>query len=133
MPRYNTHAVGHGLWKSRKDKRRHAEKRNERRARLELSKQMSSRRQEISLSKWALQSYIKVCGKRYRGLISSQQVQAEAANVWAGVEKCLFSKGKDIHFKKFMDFDTIGGKSNLNGARLNTDTMTGTHYHGQAA
>lgn len=92
--------------------------------RLELSKQMSVRRQEIGLSKWALQSYIKVCGKRYRGLISSQQVRAEAANVWAGVEKCLFGKGKDIHFKKFMDFDTIGGKSNLNGAKLNTDTMT---------
>lgn len=91
---------------------------------LELSKQMSVRRQGIGLSKWALQSYIKVCGKRYSKLISSQQVQAEAANVWAGVEKCLFSKGKDIHFKKFMDFDTISGKSNLNGARLNTDTMT---------
>ena len=92
--------------------------------RLELSKQMSVRRQKIGLSKWALQSYIKVCGKRYSKLISSQQVQAEAANVWAGIEKCLFSKGKDIHFKKFMDFDTIGGKSNLNGARLNPDTMT---------
>lgn len=91
---------------------------------LELSKQISTRRQEIGLSKWALQSYIKVCGKRYSKLISSQQVQAEAANVWAGVEKCLFSKGKDIHFKRFMDFDTIGGKSNLNGAKLNTDTMT---------
>ena len=91
---------------------------------LELSKQMSARRQEIGLSKWALESYIKVCGKRYNKLISSQQVQAEAANIWAGVEKCLFSKGKDIHFKKFMDFDTIGGKSNLNGARLDTDTMT---------
>lgn len=26
MPRYNTHAVGHGLWKSRKDKTRRAEK-----------------------------------------------------------------------------------------------------------
>lgn len=91
---------------------------------LELSKQMSARRQKIGLSKWALQSYIKVCGKRYSKLISSQQVQAEAANVWTGVEKCLFSKGKDIHFKKFMDFVTIGGKSNLNGARLDTDTMT---------
>ena len=90
---------------------------------LELSKQISTRRQEIGLSKWALQSYIKVCGKRYSKLISSQQVQAEAANVWAGVEKCLFSKGKDIHFKEFMDFDTIGGKSNLNGAKFNTDTM----------
>ena len=90
---------------------------------LKLSKQMSSRRQEIGLSKWALQSYIKVCGKRYNRLISSQQVQAEVANVWAGVEKCLFSKGKDIHFKKFMDFDTIGGKSNLNGAKLDADTM----------
>ena len=41
---------------------------------LELSKQMSARRQEIDLSKWALQSYIKVCGKRYSRLISSQQV-----------------------------------------------------------
>lgn len=90
---------------------------------LELSKQISTRRQEIGLSKWALQSYIKVCGKRYSKLISSQQVQAEAANVWAGVEKCLFRKGKDIHFKEFMDFDTIGGKSNLNGAKFNTDTM----------
>ena len=49
--------------------------------RLELSKQMSARRQEIGLSKWALQSYIKVCGKRYSKLISSQQVQAEASNV----------------------------------------------------
>lgn len=90
---------------------------------LELSKQMSTHRQEVGLSKWALQSYIKVCGKRYSRLISSQQAQAEAANVWAGVGKCLFSKGKDIHFKKFMNFDTIGGKSNLNGARLNTGTM----------
>lgn len=91
--------------------------------RLELSKQMSARRHEIGLSKWTLQSYIKICGKRYNKLISSQQVRAEASNVWAGVEKCLFSKGKNIHFKKFMDFDTIGGKSNLNGAKLNTGTM----------
>lgn len=91
---------------------------------LELSKQMSVRRQETGLSKGALQSHIKVCGKRYSKLISSQQVQAEAANVWAGVEKCLFGNGKDIHFKKFMDFDTIGGKSNLNGARFDPDTLT---------
>lgn len=35
MPRYNTHAVGHGLWKSKKDKTRRAEKKCDRRARLE--------------------------------------------------------------------------------------------------
>ena len=30
---------------------------------------------------------------------------------------------KELHFKKLMDFDTIGGKSNKNGARFDLDAM----------
>ena len=58
---------------------------------LELSKQMSARRQEIGLSKWALQSYIKVCGKRYSKLISSQQVQARKPQMYGLVLKNAYS------------------------------------------
>ena len=39
------------------------------------------------------------------------------------VERCLFGNGKELHFKKLMDFDTIGGKSNKNGARFDPDAM----------
>ena len=42
---------------------------------------------------------------------------------WCGVERCLFGNGKELHFKKLMDFDTIGGKSNKNGARFDLDAM----------
>ena len=89
-----------------------------------LKAAMSDRRKEMGLSKAGLESYIKVCGRRYAKLVSSQQVQAEAGRVWKGVEKCLFGNGKILHFKKYMEFDTVGGKSNLNGARYDSRTKT---------
>ena len=89
----------------------------------EFSKQLNDRRIELGLSNASLKHYLKVCGKQFSKLLSSQQVQAEADRVWCGVEKCLFGNGKGIHFKKLMDFDTIGGKSNKNGAKFDRDAM----------
>lgn len=86
-----------------------------------LSKSMSGRRKELALTKAGLESYSKVCGKRYRKLISSQQVQAEAARVWQAVEDVLFKAGAIVHFKGFGDFRTISGKSNTNGAKFLPD------------
>ena len=34
------------------------------------------------------------------------------------MEDCLFGDGREIHFKPFWKFNTIGGKSNLNGAKV---------------
>ena len=79
---------------------------------------------QIGLSEYAFQSYLKVCGKQFSKCISSQQVAKEATRVWKGVEEVLFGDGKDIHFKKFMDFDTIGGKSNKNGTKFHKDTFS---------
>lgn len=83
-----------------------------------LSTSMDTRRKEIGLSKAGLESYIKVCGRRYSKLLSSQQVQAEADRVWESVKDCLFGDGKEVHFKPFGEFHTIGGKSNGNGAKF---------------
>lgn len=88
-----------------------------------LSAQLAERRSAYGLSKSALECYLKVCGKQFSKLLSSQQVQTEANRVWCGVEKCLFGNGKALRFKRFMDFDTIGGKSNNNGARFDSETM----------
>lgn len=87
-----------------------------------LATAMNDRRTELGLSKSELEKYIKVCGTRYKKLLSSQQVQAEAGNVWKGVEDFLFSNGKQLHFKKFRDFRTIGGKSNINGICYDAET-----------
>lgn len=62
-----------------------------------LLQKMSSFRQGMGLTEAGLQSYIKVCGKRYKKLLSSQQVQKEASNVWRGIEKVLFGNGKQLH------------------------------------
>lgn len=87
---------------------------------------MSDRRYSMGLTEYGFMSYLKVCGRRYKKLLSSQQVQAEAKRVWSGALKYLFGDGKSIHFKKYKDFDTIGGKSNLNGAKFDKETMTVT-------
>ena len=42
-----------------------------------LSAQMKSFRESIGLSEYGLQSYIKVCGRKYKKLVSSSQVQKE--------------------------------------------------------
>ncbi len=69
-----------------------------------LAKQLAACRTEQGLSKASLEHYLKVCGKQFSKLLSSQQVQAEADRVWCGVERCLFGNGKNLHFKKYMDF-----------------------------
>lgn len=42
----------------------------------------------------------------------------EADRVWKSVEDFLFGGGKEVHFKPFREFNTIGGKSNGNGAKF---------------
>lgn len=90
----------------------------------ELSNLMKDIRISYGISKSALHSYIKVCGKQYKNLISSQQVQKEVTRVCNGVDKVLFSNGKDIHYKRFNDFNTIGQTSNLNGIKFDKATLS---------
>jgi len=86
-------------------------------------KQLSSRLSDIvityGLSEYSFQSYIKLCAKQFRKSLSSQQVQKEATRVWEGTQKVLYGNGKELHFKKFKDFDTICGKTNTNGIKFN--------------
>lgn len=92
--------------------------------REQLAGAMKEIRDGMGLSDAGFQACLKVCGKRFSKCLSSQQVQKEASRVWAGTRKVLFSDGKNIHFKKYMDFDTIAGKTNTNGVQFDPETLS---------
>lgn len=89
-----------------------------------LSERMKDFRKSIGLSDAGFQSYLKACGRQFSGMLSSQQVQKEASRVWRGAEAVLFGNGKEIRFKKGIDFHTVSGKNNTNGAKFDGQAMT---------
>lgn len=90
----------------------------------ELSRLMTDIRFSLGLSEYAFHSYAKVTGAQFKKHLSSFQIQKEATRVWNSVRKYLFDNGKSVHFKKYRDFDTIGGKSNTNGVKFSKDTLS---------
>lgn len=90
----------------------------------QLSAAMKEIRSGMGLSDAGFQAYLKVCGRQFSKCLSSQQVQKEASRVWAGTQKVLFGDGKEIRFKKYMDFNTIAGKTNTNGVKFDKDTLS---------
>ena len=97
---------------------------SEKHRKTELNKLLNDIRFDIGLTKFGLQSYLKLAGKKYKANLSSQQVQSISNRVFKSVEKYLFGNGKHISFKKFSDVNTIGGTSNLNGVKFNKETMS---------
>ena len=90
----------------------------------QLSQKMTDIIRSYGLSEYSFQAYIKVCAKQFRKCLSSQQVQKEATRVWRGVEDILYGDGKELHFKKCRDFNTICGKTNTNGVKFHKDTCS---------
>ena len=62
----------------------------------ELAALLSRMQREYRLSKFDLEKYAQVCGRKYRNTLSSQQVQKEAARVWKGAESVLYGNGRCI-------------------------------------
>ena len=79
---------------------------------------------QYGLTEGSLQSYIKVWQRQYRHIVSSHQAQEEASRVYAGVEKVLYGKGKDVHFKRYQEMLTVASKS-WNGVQYFDPLHTG--------
>lgn len=89
-----------------------------------FSGEMNEVRKSLCLTKNDLERYASYFTKKYKGVLNSQQIQVEADRVWAGVERVLFGNGKDVHFKKYRDFQTIRGKQNTTGIRFCKETLS---------
>ena len=80
--------------------------------------------QKYGLSRSALFAYIKPIQKKYKKLITSQQVQKECLRALKGVENVLYGCGRQIHFKKERNFSTISSASNENGVKFDRETFS---------
>lgn len=76
------------------------------------------------LTKTEIEKFCKVQAFRFAHLVSSQQVQKEVARVIDGVDDVLYGSGKELHFKKLSQTDTICGKSPTNGIRYFDNSHT---------
>lgn len=90
----------------------------------QINKQLDMVVSSCGLTKTDLEKYLKKAQKRFRKLLSSQQVQKEADRVWFGVEKVLYGSGKRLHFKKLRDMRSISGKENTNGVKFDKDSYS---------
>ena len=80
-----------------------------------FSEKMAAIRVSIGLTEYALQKYAARQSLQYGKMLASSQIQKIASNVYKGVEKVLFGKGKRLHIKKLKDVDVIPGKNPKNG------------------
>ena len=86
----------------------------------QYGKTLATLREKYGLTKSGLQKFINdLRNESYMGTIESDVAQKLADRVWKAVEKCLFSNGKKIHFKKFRTLDSIEGKKNITAIRFN--------------
>ena len=92
--------------------------------RREAGTAMNALVKSYGLTEGSLHAFIRPWQARNRHLVSSHQAQEEASRVFAGVEKVLYGRGKDVHFKKAQDILTIASKS-WNGLQYYDPLHTG--------
>lgn len=88
------------------DKKRHAG----------INEELKSLRLHYGLSEYQLHNYVKTLQHTYKRFIGSQAAQLIASDVWKTVERYLFGDGKQIHYRKYIDINTLyGAKTNSTG------------------
>lgn len=76
---------------------------------------MKECQRRVPVSKNELEHYAIVGRKQYSHYLSAHQAQWIAVQVYNSVQKYLYSNGKQVHFKRLVQFDTIGQKCATNG------------------
>ena len=90
----------------------------------EVSRQLSEIVTSYGLTEYGLHGFVKVQQHRYKKYINSLVAQKIASSVWKGVEKVLYGNGKQLHFRKYMDFTSLEGKNNGTGIVFHKNVLT---------
>lgn len=64
---------------------------------------------------YAFQKRVSKWSTHYKGMAHSAVSQKVASSVWRAFDEYLYGNGKEIHFKKWIDFRSIEGKTNKTG------------------
>lgn len=88
-----------------------------------VSSQLNALITAVGLTKNDLEKYAKVQQHKYAKHLDANTVQAIAGDVFTGVEKVLYGNGRELHFQKALDCDTIRGKTNKQGIRFRRNRL----------
>jgi len=77
----------------------------------EISEKLTKLRNDYKLSEYAFYADVKEMQWHYKSKIHSQIAQDIATNVWKAYEKVLFGDGKEVHYKKYGEMNSLPDKS----------------------
>lgn len=87
----------------------------EKQERASLIACMKECQKRVPTSKSELEHYAIIGRRQYSNYLSAHQAQWIAVQVYNSVQKYLYGDGKQVHFKRMVQFDTIGQKCATNG------------------
>lgn len=83
----------------------------------EICDRLKELRLEYGLSEYRMHDYVQKQQRVYKQYLGSQTCQLIASDVWNAVERCLFGKGRTVHYKRASGYDI------LHGSRTNASYM----------
>ena len=86
-------------------------------------KEISQLRKEFRLTEYDFYTDIKEMQHRFKNNIDSRTAQQVAKYLWTAYDKLLFGKGKELHYKKYGQINTLESKTNNTGIRFVNDTI----------
>ena len=89
----------------------------------ELYKELDEMYKEHKLSKFDFYKDVQEMQKHFKDNIDSLTARSIVDSLWKSYEKFLFSNGKEIHYKRYSNFNTLCGKEDIRGLRCKNDNL----------
>ena len=86
-------------------------------------KEINQLRKEFRLTEYDFHADIQQMQHRFKQNIDSHTAQKVATHLWTAYDKLLFGKGKELHYKKYGELNSLESKSNSSGIRFVNDTI----------
>lgn len=88
-----------------------------------LWKQINCIRKECGMSEYAFHRDVKAMQHHFKNNIDAHTAQKIASALWKSYEKFFYGNGKQVHFKKYGELNSLEGKSNKSGIRIINDML----------
>lgn len=88
-----------------------------------LWKQINCIRKEYGMSEYAFHRDVKAMQHHFKDNIDAHTAQKIASALWKSYEKFFYGNGKQVHFKKYGELNSLEGKSNKSGIRIINDML----------
>lgn len=89
----------------------------------EIWKQINDIRKQYGMSEYSFHEDVKQIQKHFKDNIDSFTAQKIATELWKSYDKLFYGNGKKVHYKKYGEFNSVEGKSNLTGIRFKDDMI----------